>query len=529
VIAGIAGFYYYQRNIYSKEVLKLEILGPEEVNLAEEIEYIVKYKNNGNTRLESPRLIFEYPENSLVEDSQFLRREIQLEDIYPGEEQTLSFKGRLFGREGEGKTAKAWLSYRPKGLSARYESSTTLTTVIKKVPLTLEFDLPSKIESGKEVRFRLNYFSNADYPLSGLRIKVNYPPGFEFQSSDPAGIEDNEWEGGLLNKAEGGRIEITGRLRGEISEQKIFSAELGSWQQGEFVLLKEASRGVEIVRPQLYILQQINGNPKYVASPGELLHYEIFFKNLGQDPLTDLSLLATLKGEAFDFQTIQAPEADYEPGDNSIIWDWRRVGDLQFLPSQQEGKIEFWIMLKESWPMTGQEDENPVIRNKIYLSQAQEEFLTKINSKLELSQKSYFEDEIFGNSGPLPPKVGESTTYTVIWQAKNYYNDVKNVKVKAVLPKNVELTGRIFPQEQAERFTFDSGSRELVWNIGDLEAGRGVLSSAPNIAFQIAVTPLEGQGGRQVELVGEAEISGEDSWTGKNLKTITPALSVEAQ
>ena len=61
LIAGIAGFYYYQKNIYSKEVLKLEILGQEEADLLQEVEYIVKYKNNGNTRLEEPELVLNTP------------------------------------------------------------------------------------------------------------------------------------------------------------------------------------------------------------------------------------------------------------------------------------------------------------------------------------------------------------------------------------------------------------------------------------------------------------------------------------
>ncbi|MFH1451053.1 MAG: hypothetical protein ABIF89_00385, partial [bacterium] len=58
---GIAGLWYYQRNTYSKESLKLEIIAPAEADLAEEIAYVVKYKNNGDIRLENSRLIFEYP------------------------------------------------------------------------------------------------------------------------------------------------------------------------------------------------------------------------------------------------------------------------------------------------------------------------------------------------------------------------------------------------------------------------------------------------------------------------------------
>ena len=282
LIAGIAGFYYYQKNIYSKEVLKLEILGQEEADLLQEVEYIVKYKNNGNTRLEEPELVFEYPEYSVPTGEISLRVTKNSEDlggaIYPGEEKTFTFKARLLGKEGEAKTAKATLNYRPKNLKASYESSTTFTTVIKKVPLTFEFDLPSKVESGKEFNFRLNYFSNTDYPISNLRIAVEYPSNFEFIGSVPQSLEKKEWGIGLLNKAEGGRIEISGRLTGEVSEEKVFQAKIGSWQSGEFILLKETNKGIAIVKPSLYVSQQINGNPQYVASPGDLLHYQIFFK-----------------------------------------------------------------------------------------------------------------------------------------------------------------------------------------------------------------------------------------------------------
>ena len=82
---GISGFYYYQKNIYSKEVLKLEILGPEEAQAFEEIEYLVKYKNNGNITLEEPEMIFQFPENSLLSDEKTLTVVKDMEDIYPGE------------------------------------------------------------------------------------------------------------------------------------------------------------------------------------------------------------------------------------------------------------------------------------------------------------------------------------------------------------------------------------------------------------------------------------------------------------
>ena len=520
--AGFLGFYYYQKNIYSKEVLKLEILGREEAQAFEEIEYLVKYKNNGNITLEEPEMIFQFPENSLPSDGETLTVVKDMEDIYPGEEKTISFKVRIFGKENETSKSEVILRYRPKNLKAFYESKTTFTTKIKSTPLTFEFDLPSKAESGREIQFSLNYFSNADWPLSNLRVKIEYPSGFEFIASQPQALEKTEWDLPILNKAEGGRIEIRGKLTGEIKEQKIFRATLGIWRDGEFILLKEAVRGVEILKSSLSIFQQINGFSQYIANPGDSLHYEIFFRNIGEEPFQDLFLAVTLESRALDYETIKTEFGQFNKGDNSIVWDWRQIPKLRFLGQGDEGKVEFWINLKKDWEQSSIQDKNFTLKNKIILSQVKEEFETKINSRLEISQKGFFQDEIFGNSGPLPPKVGESTTYTVIWQAKNYYNDVKNVKMKATLSPGVKLTGRISPENS--RLTFDSQSKEIIWELGDLQVGTGKIVPAPNVAFQISFTPDFSQRNLVPLLVGQAKIIGEDYWTEEFLEVTSPAI-----
>jgi hypothetical protein len=281
----------------------------------------------------------------------------------------------------------------------------------------------------------------------------------------------------------------------------------------------EAAKGISISSPSLVISQQINNNPQYAAHTGDQLHYEIFFKNIGEEPIIDMFLVSKLEGKAFDFQTLKSPRGDFELGDHSVIWDKRQVSKLRFLDAQEEGKVEFWIKLKDKWGFAGSEDKNPVLKNKIILNKVQEEFLTKINSKLVVEQKGYFEDEIFGNSGMIPPVIGEKTTYTIVWQAKNLYNPVENVKVKSVLPKEIKLTGKIFPEDS--RLTFDSQSKEMVWEIGSLNAGAGILTEAVTCAFQIALTPSENQKGKPALLVNSAKISGQDGWTEEILQAVS--------
>jgi len=529
IVLGAIGFWNFQKNSYSKEILRLEIIGPTEAELGEEIEYIIKYKNNGDVRLENPKLVFEYPHYSILGSEESLRLEIGEEKlgsaIYPAEENTVRFKCRLLGKEGEAKEAKVSLSYQPKNLNAWYESKTSLITIIKKVPLSFNFDLPSKIEPGRDLKFSLNYFSNVSFPLSNLRIKIEYPSGFKFEKSKPEALGEKEWEIGILNKADGGRIEVSGIMSGELREDKIFKAELGTWRNGEFVLLKEINKGVEIVKPDIYISQYINGSPECVVSPGDLLHYEIFFKNLGEEPINNNFLVVQLEGKVFDLDSIRASTGNSESGDGSILFDWRKNSQLQFLDAQEEGRIDFWVELKENWEFSDlRRDRNPVARNKVILSETRGEFEAKINSRLQIAQRVYFQDEVFENSGPIPPRVGESTTYTVMWQARNYYNQVKNVKVKAVLPPEVSLTGDISPEEASESFSFDSQSREIVWNVRDLDVGAGVLSSPPNITFQISLRPIPSHIGTSTSLIGEARISGDDRWTNQALEGVASSI-----
>ena len=68
-------------------------------------------------------------------------------------------------------------------------------------------------------------------------------------------LEKREWEVGILNTGDRGKIEIIGILRGDVNENKIFEAKLGSWRDGEYILLKEIRMGVEIVKPALFITQ----------------------------------------------------------------------------------------------------------------------------------------------------------------------------------------------------------------------------------------------------------------------------------
>lgn len=509
-------FYLWNRSSYSKETIKLEILGAQSSALGDKIDYVVKFKNNGTIRAENPELSFEFPKNSILEDGgDRIQRmsSAQLKgDIYPGEERSFVFSARLLGKEGEAKTAKAVLTFQPKGLNTRNEVSTTFTTIVGKASLNFTLDLPSSVASGKAFTFKINYWSNISYPLTDLTCQIQYPSGFDFVSAKPQALDQTQWNISNLNEGEGGRIEVSGKVSGEAKEQKIFKAQIGIWQDGDFIPLTEAVKGVEIAAPDLYISQQINGNPQYAAVPGDLLHYEISFRNVGEEPLTDLVLISRMEGKSFDFYSIKAPEGNFGTGDNSIIWDGKKIPQLQYLDKGEEGKVEFWIELKDEWPMQTLADKNPEIKNKITISQLNENFTNKVSSTLKGREELSLDSKYFASGGFLPLEPGQANTFAVVWKLSNSYNNVNNVKIRTTLPEGAIFTGKVWPPENSG-LTYDSQSREILWQAGDLEAGSGILTESKVCAFQLSVIPKAEDAGKDIIVLGTAQVSGEDQWT----------------
>src|SRR3989344_89030 len=518
VIAGFVGYWVWRESIFSKEILRLEILGPDTATVGEEIEYTVRYKNNGNFVLEQAKITFNMPENCLTEDDK-TRIMQNLKDIYPGDEEFVKFKTRLLGKEGDLKAAKAFLSYVPKNLTAPFESNTTFTTKIDTVPITLDFDLPTKVEKGKDIQYSINYFSNVDYPLENLSIKIDPTSGFDFKSSDPSSLDNSEWRIKTLNKAEGGRINIKGAVSADTDQNLSFSTKLGMWQNGSFVIIKEATAEVQVIRPLLYISQQVNGSADYVASPGETLRYQILFRNIGSTPFDNLFMVVKLDGSALDMPSISSDYGQVQSNDNMIVWDSSQTPQLRHLDVQQSGEVNFSVKVKSDWAISGSDSNNALINDMVNISQITQKFTIKVNSGLAISQKAYYKNSEISNSGPIPPKAGESTTYAITWNIKNYVSDAKNVKVRAVLPENVSLTGQILPQNELSNFSFDSASREIVWSAGDILAGTGVNGDPVFLSFQISLTPSNSQKGSVVPLIGTAYITGENQFTVTTITT----------
>jgi len=162
-------------------------------------------------------------------------------------------------------------------------------------------------------------------------------------------------------------------------------------------------------------------------------------------------------------------------------------------------------------------DKNPIIKNKVTLGAARQDFLTKIDSVISAEQKVYPENKYFENSGPYPLETGQKTYLTVEWKAINNYNDLEKVKMVTALPESITFEGKTYPEGM--EITYDENTSEVLCNIGSLPAGSGIIKDAKICAFQVSVQPEVAD--EMIILLGSAQLSGVDQWTNKTLTAKT--------
>ena len=123
----------------------------------------------------------------------------------------------------------------------------------------------------------------------------------------------------------------------------------------------------------------------------------------------------------------------------------------------------------------------------------------------------------------MPPKADIPTTYTVVWNTTNSFNQVSNVEVRATLPSYVKWTNIKTPA--SEIFSFNPVTNEVVWNVGSVLSNTGFGSTKKEIQFQLEFLPSTSQIGQSPMILGEANLSGIDKVTGLKVNSTAPAVT----
>lgn len=533
ILIILAGFLIW-RTFYSfdKSKVLLEVFGPERIVSGEEVNYIVRYRNKTNVELQNAKLTFIFPEGALpAEDEDIV--EIgnskaaikELDNLSAGQEGQIELKANVVGLKNDIKKAVAKLEYYPANVSSSFENSAEFTSVIFAVSIVLDFNLPEQVVSGQEVSFDLKYLNTSDVFFPNLTLSLEYPEGFILNSSSPSpNKETSEWWLPEISPREEGKIAISGTLSGNKNDIKSFKAKIG-FKDGETLrLVSEGLASTLVSVSPLTVSLEVNDSRDYLANVGDELRYKVKYKNTTNILFTSVFIVLKFETEALDFATLKITKGFFSNIDNSITWNESSLPDLKALSPGEEKTLDVSLKVKENLPISNFNDKNFLINVSakidslnvpIALKGTQlagvDSLSTKLNSKLILSAKGYFQDSLLPNSGPLPPMVGQQTTYTIYWRVINLANDVDDVVVESYLPSYVHWLGRFEPGNSSVKY--DSSTGKISWTLGKLNANTGILSPVRQLAFQVGLVPASNQIGQVVELIKESNISGKDVFT----------------
>ena len=140
-------------------------------------------------------------------------------------------------------------------------------------------------------------------------------------------------------------------------------------------------------------------------------------------------------------------------------------------------------------------------------------------------QGRYYSDEMeVVGSGPIPPVVGKTTTYRLVWSLTNTTNPVKDVTVQTVLPASVVWEGRSKVSEGSV-LSFDVSTRIVTWDLATIAAQTGSRLSELEAYFEVSVTPTSNDLGKLLALTGEQTISATDRFTLTAISFTRPAIA----
>lgn len=123
--------------------------------------------------------------------------------------------------------------------------------------------------------------------------------------------------------------------------------------------------------------------------------------------------------------------------------------------------------------------------------------------------------------GPLPPRVGEKTSFWIVWSIGPTDADLSQVSVQTSLPENVRASGKFASSAHG---TFQTDGKNSIWSIPTLPATGGARVTG---AFEIELTPSLYNKGRVAPLIEESVAEAFDAQSGERLEAFAVGETTE--
>lgn len=550
VFLGAVGYllfnFFIKGNNVSNDNIEIAVFGNTFTGGGEELPLIVEITNKNPLPLELADLVIEYPKGSAVDNAgeEIARLRKSLGVVKAGEVKSETIKVALFGETGSIHQIKIALEYRLEGSNAIFLKDKAYEVTINSTPVNLSIDAPQDAIEDQEFTLNVKATLNETKEIpNNLTLKLDYPFGFEFVSSNPSPeVGNNIWNLASLKPGEEFNVEIKGRMVDVFEgEEKIFHASAGPEKTNDKselgVVFNSFRHSLFIKKPFVETKLFVNSEYKkeYAVSTKSAIIGVIEWTNNLKTSVNDLEIKAKFSGNAYNPRNIKVEPGFFDSKSNTIIWDKNIDETFTEISSGKSGNISFTLSPSSVFGANGNLLVDPTINVEITVLGKQTESgsalknldivenkTIKLISDLSLITKSSYTGGPFKNTGPYPPKPEEETTYTITFSVANTTNNISKAKLVTSLPPRVSYKNLISPKD--EKLTFDAVTRELVWDIGTIPRETGLSGAKKEISFQVSYTPSLSEVDLIPTLVNKSTLTGHDDFANVDLRVERPII-----
>lgn len=498
----------------------LNIKASETITSGNESEFRIIYTNGENTDLTNVTLEVFYPSNfnfvsATPEAATSNGQRFNLPLLRQGQTGEVKVLGKLSGATGETKEFKAKLTFMLSNFTSEFFVEANSRTTLSAPALEMEITGPIDVINGQNTTFTVNYknVSNKEFDATG--VELTYPEGFKFTSSNPAPSKsENYWNLGKLPVGGTGKIEVTGNFIGDPGSEQQVVANLGLALASGLAPQIQSSARFKIQSSTLSVTQ--DAVPKSVSDWGRNIQFTMKYANYGATGQSNVVITATLEGVSIDIPKVKASNAIVTG--NTITWKSATLPALSLVSPNQKGEVTFNVPVKET-SSTNLKNQTIKSTTTIYSDQVTspirgQEFEIKLASKLDMIVSGSYV------SGPMPMRVGETTTFNINFLLTNLSNDLSGTELIASMPLTAASWANVVvPDAEKTNITFDQNASKIRWKVGNLSAFIGKYSPARTATIQLKVTPSESDRGRSMVLLKDLQAVGMDTFTNLEVKS----------
>ncbi len=542
---GYAAYMFFAKgNTVSNDNIDISVLSNAFTAGGEEYPLLLEIVNRNNSPLDLVDMVVEYPKSSPTvsgEDNEHMR--ISLGTIPAGGIKNENVKLVLFGEQGSTRQIKISLEYRVEGSNAIFVKDKFYDVSINSTPINLSVDAPTEMSSNQDITLNVKATLNSTKPVSNMLLKVDYPIGFQFTSATPAPtLGNNIWDLGDLAPGAERNISVVGKMIDvSAGEQKVFRVWSGSQSDGDKsqigVVFNSLEHTVSITKSSIEARLLVNGvyQSEYAIDTKTPISGQIQWANNLETKISNLEIRAKISGNAVNRKTISAGQGFYNSSQGVIVWDKNSISNFAEVNPSDSGSVSFSFSPLSLFSASGGILSSPSINIDVSITGGQEgdgnaikqltsgeSKVIKIISDVGLSTKALFSSGAFTNSGPIPPKVEQKTTYTIVWSLSNTANNISKGQVTSTLPSWVRFVGSSSPS--SEDLSYDDTTKQITWNIGTIKRGTGITNADRNVSFQVELTPSLSQVGTTPILLNDTVLTGHDDFANVDVRVNKASL-----